>query len=203
MTSDQVISGVAVTVAAYAFGCVTAGWYLVRWRTGADLRRLGSGRVGGRNTARVVGLRWAAVAAGVDVFKGALAVVLALTLAPGWAGAAMVAVVAGHVWPIQLGGRGGRGLAPALGAAIVAAPAVALAAALTLGALALIGRSTLVPAIVATVVAPAWAVWLGLPTGVVAGTAGSAVVVLLGHAAPLRVMVARRRRPTDDREAAR
>lgn len=203
MTTDQVIAGVAVTVAAYTFGCITAGWYLVRWRTGADLRTLGSGSVGGRNTSRVVGLRWAAVATAVDVTKGALAIALALALAPEWVGAAMVAVVAGHVWPIQLGRRGGRGLAPALGAVVVAAPTVALAIAATFAVLALLGRSTLVPAIVATVVAPAWAVGLGVPVGVVAGTAGVAVVVVLGHAEPLRSLAARRRHPTDDPEAAR
>lgn len=203
MTADQLISGAAVTVAAYGFGCVTAGWYLVRWRTGADLRQLGSGSVGGRNTSRVVGLRWAAVAAAVDVFKGALAVAVALAVAPGWVGAAMVAVVAGHVWPIQLGGRGGRGLAPAFGAVTVAAPTVALAAAATFAVLTLVRRSTLVPVIVATMVAPAWAIWLGAPREVVAGTAGIAVIIVLGHVAPLRASATRRRHPTDDPEAVR
>ena len=200
---DQIVSGVATTVAAYGFGCVVAGWYLVRWRTGADLRQLGSGSVGGRNTSRVVGLRWAAVGVAVDVVKGAVAVALALATAPGWVGVAMVAVVAGHVWPIQLGGRGGRGLAPALGAVAVAAPTVALATAATFAVLASLSRSTLVPVIVATVVAPAWAVALGALPEVVAGTAGIAVIVALGHAAPLRALATRRRRSSDDPEAVR
>lgn len=198
MTTEGVLAGLAVTVAAYLLGCLTAGWYIVRWRTGGDLRQMGSGSLGGRNTARVVGLRWAAAASAFDLAKGALAVTLALAVTPGWIGAAMVAVVLGHVRPIQLGGQGGRGLAPGFGALAVAAPPVALGGAATFAVLALLFRSTLVPVLVASVVAPVGAAWLGLPSGVVAGTAGMALVVLLAHAAPLRALVARRRQPAGD-----
>lgn len=198
MTTEEVLAGLAVTIAAYLLGCLTAGWYVVRWRTGGDLRRMGSGSLGGRNTARAVGVRWAAVASTADLAKGALAVALALAVAPGWAGAAMVAVVLGHVRPIQLGGQGGRGLAPGFGALAVAAPWVALGAAATFAVLAGLTRSTLVPVLVAAVLAPAGAAWLGLPAGLVAGTAGAAIVVVLAHAAPLRALVARRRQPAGD-----
>ena len=203
MNTEGVVAGLAVTAAAYLLGCLTAGWYIVRWRTGGDLRTMGSGSLGGRNTARAVGLRWAAVASGVDLAKGALAVALGLAVAPGWVGAAMVAVVLGHVRPIQLGGRGGRGLAPGFGALAVAAPPVAIATAALFAVLAVLFRSTLVPVLVAAVVAPVGAAWLGLPAGVVAGTAGAAAVVLLAHAAPLRALLARRRAPAGDPEAAR
>jgi glycerol-3-phosphate acyltransferase PlsY len=189
MTAD-VVAGVAVVVAAYLLGCITAGWYLVRWRTGRDLRQLGSGSLGGRNVSRVLGLRWAAVVVALDLVKGGLAVLLAFALAPGWAGPAIVAVVLGHVRPIQLGGHGGRGLAPAFGALVVAAPIAALAAAATFAALAFLSRSTLAPVLLATIAAPAWAAWLELPAAVVGGIAGAAAVVVIGHAARLRTLVA-------------
>lgn len=198
MNTEGLLAGLAATVVAYLLGCVTAGWYIVRWRTGGDLRQMGSGSLGGRNTARVVGLRWATAASAFDLAKGALAVALALAVAPGWVGAAMVAVVVGHVRPIQLGGHGGRGLAPGFGALAVAAPPVALGAAATFGVLALLFRSTLVPVLLAAMVAPAGAAWLGLPASVVAGAAGMAVIVLLAHGAPLRALVARRRQPAGD-----
>jgi glycerol-3-phosphate acyltransferase PlsY len=190
VNTEGVLAGLAVTAAAYLLGCLTAGWYVVRWRTGRDLRELGSGSLGGRNVSRVLGLRWAAVASAVDLAKGALAVWLSLAVAPAWAGPAMVAVVLGHVRPIQLGGQGGRGLAPAFGALLVVSPVAALAAAATFAALALLSRSMLVPVLVASVAAPAWAAWLGLPTTVVGGIAGAAAVVVLGHAAPLRARFA-------------
>ena len=188
--SGDVAAGVAVLAAAYLLGCLTAGWYIVRWRTGRDLRVLGSGSLGGRNVSRVLGMRWAAVAGALDLAKGALAAGLALAVAPGWVGPAMVAVVLGHVRPIQLGGRGGRGLAPAFGALVVVAPVAALASSATFAVLALLSRSTLVPVLVATVAAPAWAAWLGLPGIVVGGIAGAAAVVVLGHAPPLRARFA-------------
>jgi acyl phosphate:glycerol-3-phosphate acyltransferase len=202
VSGEAILLGLAVVVTAYVLGCFTAGWYLVRWRTGNDLRRLGTGSLGGRNTARVVGLRWAALSSAIDLLKGALAVVLTLAMAPGWIGLAMVAVVVGHVRPIQLGGRGGRGLAPAFGALAVAAPMVALAAAATFVALALLARTTLVAVLVAVILAPVLAAWMGLPVGLVAGIAGMAVVVTLGHADPVRALLARRRQPAGDPEAA-
>jgi acyl phosphate:glycerol-3-phosphate acyltransferase len=132
-----------------------------------------------------------------------LAVVLTQAIAPAWIGLAMVAVVLGHVRPIQLGGRGGRGLAPGLGALAVAAPTVALAATATFAVLAMLSRGTLVPVLLATILAPVLAVWMGLPPEVVGGIAGIAVVVMLGHAAPVRALLARRREPAGDTEAAR
>jgi acyl phosphate:glycerol-3-phosphate acyltransferase len=198
MTSNELIAGVGVTVAAYLLGCITAGWYLVRWRTGGDLRQLGSGSVGGRNTARVVGVRWAAIAVAVDVLKGALAAWLALVLAPAWVGLALVAVVAGHVWPVQLGGHGGRGLAPSVGSVAVAAPFVVLVVAGTFVVLALVARSTLIPSIAAAIAAPAWAVGLSVPVTVTLGIAGVATVIVLGHLAPLRLLAARLRQPVND-----
>lgn len=190
MSPDLVLVGLASVVAAYLIGCITAGWYIVRWRTGRDLRELGSGSLGGRNVSRVLGLRWAAVAAVLDLAKGALAAGLALAVAPGWVGPAMVAVVLGHVRPIQLGGHGGRGLAPGFGALVVVSPIVAVAAAGAFAVLTLLSRSTLVPVLVATVAAPLLAASLGLPATVVAGIAGAAAVVVLAHAGHVRGLVA-------------
>jgi len=44
-----------IGVSAYLLGCCTTGYYLVRWRTGQDIRQLGSGSVGARNVSRVLG----------------------------------------------------------------------------------------------------------------------------------------------------
>jgi glycerol-3-phosphate acyltransferase PlsY len=188
MSAGLVVAGLAVVVAAYLLGCITAGWYIVRWRTGRDLRELGSGSLGGRNVSRVLGVWWAAAASAVDLAKGALAVGLALAVAADWVGPAMVAAVLGHVRPVQLGGHGGRGLAPAFGALAVVSPMAALASAVTFAVLALLSRSTLVPVLIAAVAAPAWAAWLGLPATVVGGIAGAAAIVVFGHAAPLRAL---------------
>jgi len=109
---------------AYAMGCFCSGYYLVRLKTGEDLRLLGSGGLGGTNAARRLG-RWALpLVAAVDLGKGSFALLVAERLGATETAmaAASGAVVLGHVLPIQLGFRGGKGVATSLGAWAVLAP---------------------------------------------------------------------------------
>lgn len=110
--------------AAYAVGGISAGYWLVRMRTGTDVREQGSGATGATNAARMLGRGGFALVLFLDAIKGALAALgaRAVGLDGGWEFAPAVAVVAGHVWPVQLGFRGGRGLGPLLGAWLVLAP---------------------------------------------------------------------------------
>jgi acyl phosphate:glycerol-3-phosphate acyltransferase len=131
---------------AYAIGGFSAGYWLVRFRTGTDVRTLGSGATGATNAARVLGRGGFVAVMLLDAAKGALAAVLARAagLDGGWEFAAAAAVVAGHVWPLQLGFRGGRGLAPLLGAWLVLAPlAIALSLLVAAAAWALSKRRVL------------------------------------------------------------
>ena len=66
--------------ACYCLGCFTSGYYWVRWRTGEDVRQLGSGSVGARNVGRVLGGSGFIVVLLLDFTKGALAVWLATKL---------------------------------------------------------------------------------------------------------------------------
>jgi glycerol-3-phosphate acyltransferase PlsY len=112
---------VLLVLASYALGCFTAAYYLVRLRTGQDIRTMGSGTVGARNAGRTLGRAGFAVTFAIDVAKGALAVGVAQALGvlPWAVMLAAIAVVAGHIWPAQLGFHGGKGLATALGAMLV------------------------------------------------------------------------------------
>src|SRR5262245_14621671 len=109
---------------AYLLGGVSAGYWLVRLQTGVDVRAQGTGVTGATNAARILGRRGFALVLLLDALKGALAALVsrAVGFEAGWEFAAAAAVVAGHVWPIQLGFRGGRGLGPLLGAWLVLAP---------------------------------------------------------------------------------
>ena len=113
-----------VVPAAYLLGGVSPGYLLVRLRTGEDVRRQGSGATGATNSARLLGRRGFILVLFLDAVKGALAAFggRLVGLENGWEFAAATAVVAGHVWPVQLGFRGGRGLGPLLGAWLVLAP---------------------------------------------------------------------------------
>lgn len=116
-------------LAAYGLGSVPAGWLVVKWLRGVDLRQQGSGSTGATNVLRVVG-RWPALAVLlVDVGKGTVAILLAKDwgATPWQQLAAGLCALAGHSWPLWLGFRGGKAVATGLGVVLGLAPAVALA----------------------------------------------------------------------------
>ena len=107
---------------AYLLGCFAIGYYLVRARTGKDIREIGSGSVGARNVSRVLGKSGFTLAALGDLSKGALAVWFATEFTSHnrtVMALAMVAVVVGHIWPAQLHFRGGKGVATSFGALLM------------------------------------------------------------------------------------
>lgn len=116
------------TALAYLLGSLSGSLLLGR-RLGIDIRQHGSGNAGGTNALRTRGWRFALAVAAIDVGKGALAVGLAAALIdpdrasrPYWLVAAALAAVAGHVWPIYYGFRGGKGAATLIGASAVLWP---------------------------------------------------------------------------------
>jgi acyl phosphate:glycerol-3-phosphate acyltransferase len=112
----------AVTFA-YLVGSIPFAYLLSR-QQGIDLRRTGSGNVGASNVLRTTGLRAAVLAMVLDGIKGTIAVVLAQLLSAGvvTSVAAAFASIVGHVYPIWLRFRGGKGVATAAGAFVVLAP---------------------------------------------------------------------------------
>jgi len=119
-------------IAAYLIGGIPFALLLGWWIGGVDVRRTGSGNVGAANVARSGGVRLALAVTILDAGKGSAAVWLAGWLAPGPVAPAVAAVaaVAGHVWPVWLRFRGGKGVATTGGAFAVLAPLPAAAATL-------------------------------------------------------------------------
>ena len=107
----------------YLLGSVPFAFLLSR-RRGIDLRRVGSGNVGANNVLRTSGVPMAVLAMFLDGVKGALAVLVAQRLAPGPMPpvAAGVAAIVGHIYPVWLGGHGGKGVATSAGTFAVLAP---------------------------------------------------------------------------------
>jgi len=112
-------------LAAYLLGSVPFAYLAVRLAGRGDVRTIGSGNVGATNTLRAAGWKVALLVAVLDVGKGVAAVLLMgqVTGSPGWAAAAGVAAVVGHCFPVWLGFVGGKGVATAVGAFVVLAPA--------------------------------------------------------------------------------
>jgi len=187
-----VLVALAVALFAYLLGCFSTGYYLVRLRTGQDLRTVGSGATGGRNVARVLGPIGFLLTGAGDLAKSvvAVAVPIWLGLGPAEVGAAMVGVTAGHVWPFQLGFKGGKGVAPFVGATAVIAP-LALGAGAVLGAvLVVMTRRPNVGGMAGLALTPVIAAAIGIPTPLVLGILGGVAIALVAHRANIRAELA-------------
>ena len=105
----------------YLLGSLPSGFLAGKWCKGIDLRTIGSGSTGATNVLRNVGKKPALVVFLVDVAKGAAAVLLAAALTQNnplndWVQVlAGLAALAGHIWPIWLGFKGGKAVATGLG----------------------------------------------------------------------------------------
>ena len=179
----SIIDILITALLSYGLGCISVAYYLVRILVGKDIRELESGTAGARNVARVLG-RPAGFAVMVgDIAKGALAVWFAKAIASDVHGEllAMTLVVVGHVWPLQLGFRGGKGLATGFGALLVVMPLVALAATALNGILSLILRSPTAGTLLATAIAPILAISLGQGTEAATLLGLPIGIILLSH----------------------
>jgi glycerol-3-phosphate acyltransferase PlsY len=117
-------------VAAYLIGAIPFGFLLVKWKTGADIRASGSGNIGATNVLRTTGWKTGAATLLLDIAKGYFAVWLAGRLTEGsetWMAAAALAVMAGHAFPVFLGGKGGKAVASFVGAYLCLTPVPLLA----------------------------------------------------------------------------
>jgi glycerol-3-phosphate acyltransferase PlsY len=121
----------ALVAGAYLLGSISWSYLLVRILKGSDIRTVGSGNAGATNVLRAAGKGAGVAVLLLDVAKGvaAIAVARAFGAPPPIVGAAAVAVVLGHVYPVFFGFRGGKGVATSAGAMGALAP---LALALTL-----------------------------------------------------------------------
>jgi glycerol-3-phosphate acyltransferase PlsY len=113
---------------AYLVGSIPWGLLIVRLARGVDVRRYGSGSTGTTNVLRTAGKGLAILVLAADTGKGVLIVSLSRLLSddPIIHAAVGVLVIAGHVWPIFAGFRGGRGVATGVGAAAGLDPLAAL-----------------------------------------------------------------------------
>lgn len=129
------VPAAAALLLSYLLGAVPFGFLLVRVFKGIDLRAVGSGNIGATNTMRVLGRPLGVIAFLMDLGKGFVPVALIApwlageTVDPGWLGVSCgAAAVCGHVWPVYLRFRGGKGVATGFGALLAIDPWIILLA---------------------------------------------------------------------------
>jgi acyl phosphate:glycerol-3-phosphate acyltransferase len=181
---------VAILVASYVLGSVPSGLLLARLRN-VDVRRTGSGNIGATNVARSAGKGLGLLTLVLDVAKGAVPVLVAgaLHLFPdanpvfdrNAAIAAALGAVLGHVFPVTLGFRGGKGVATALGAIAALAPASLPLPLLTFAVGFGLTKRVSVGSICAAMAAPFGSVAAGYPPQVSAAITVLSCVMLYRH----------------------
>lgn len=169
--------------AAYLLGCLTAGYYLVWFLAKKDIHEIGSGNVGARNVSRVLGKAGFIATLAIDLLKGMAAVWIALSLevGPYWLVAVYLAVVAGHIWPVQFRFRGGKGIATAVGVMLMMGPLVMGLVIIQFLCIFVINRSFTISGLAGIAVTPFTLLILGQPAARIIGIAALAVLVLFSH----------------------
>jgi glycerol-3-phosphate acyltransferase PlsY len=166
--------------------------FLLAHRHGIDLRTTGSGNVGAANVLRTSGVPLAVTAMVLDVMKGFVAVMLAqrLTEGPATPVAAGLAAILGHVYPIWLRFRGGKGVATAAGVFGVLTPTALAVAAGVFVVSVVVTRYISVGSVSAALALSVAAAFDDVPPAVVAGAVVAALVIVQRHRSNLARLIA-------------
>lgn len=160
MTNTSTIFGVLVL--AYLLGSIPFGLLFSRMGGLGDIRETGSGNIGATNVLRSGNKLLAALTLLTDAAKGSVAIFIALDLvgfpAAYWAG---LAALLGHIFPVWLGFKGGKGVAVFIGTGIVLSPLPGLSMLSVWLLVALIFRRSSLAALVATLSVPLYMAVLG------------------------------------------
>ena len=147
-------------LAGYGLGSIPFGLILTRIAGEGDLRTVGSGNIGATNVLRTGSRALAALTLALDAGKGAAAVAAASVYGPAIAVVAAAGAVVGHVFPVWLRFRGGKGVAVALGIFLVLAPWAGVLCCATWLAAGAVFRYASVASLAAMAGAPVWMWWL-------------------------------------------
>ncbi len=183
---------IAAVVAAYLIGCIPFAVVVSKAFGLADPRSFGSGNPGATNVLRTGNKLAAALTLLGDAAKGAIAIGVAILLGIpadllGWIG--FIAFL-GHVFPVTLGFKGGKGVSTSAGVLLALYWPLGLATLGTWIFMAFTLRYSSLSAITAALLAPAYAVTMGLPTPVIVPMTLMVAILLIKHAGNLRRLLA-------------
>jgi len=155
------MQALSIVIIAYLLGSIPFGYLIVRGKEGADVRTTGSGGTGATNVSRRAGKGAGVLTLVLDALKGAAAVLIAQTFSGnGWVvTAAAIAVIVGHIFPVWLGFRGGKGVATGAGTFLMLMPVALLCAGVIFVAIVLFTRYVSLGSMIAAATIPLF-VWL-------------------------------------------
>jgi len=181
---------IPLIVIGYLLGSVPVG-FILGLRSGIDVRETGSGNVGATNVARVVGKRQGILTLIADTAKGFVPVILAMQFGASLATIILVGTAAfvGHLYPIFLKFKGGKGVATALGVFLAVAPVATLVLIALFAVTVLTSRIVSLSSILAALAAPIIFWLFHYPPLVVGMAAFIAVAITLRHRSNIQRMM--------------
>jgi glycerol-3-phosphate acyltransferase PlsY len=212
------VRSILVIVIAYLLGSIPFGYLIVKATRGGDIRETGSGGTGATNVSRRSGKAAGVLTLALDASKGAAAVLLAGWIvgfpilgehidpalqfsavsaeAYWWVAASAVAAIVGHMFPVWLAFRGGKGVATGVGAFLVLAPVAIALCAVIFVALVVLTRYVSLGSMVAAATMPVFVwvqYWFFRPVGpltpTVSAASAAAILIIFAHRANMRRLV--------------
>lgn len=193
MTTLHIITIVGLFIMAYLLGSIPWGILWTRLFTSIDIMREGSGNIGATNVRRLAGTPLGILTLAGDVLKGTVPVFLAVWIiglehpADQWSvGFVALCAFMGHLFPIYLKGRGGKGVATAAGCFLALSPAAVLVSLLVFILFACLTSRVSAASLAASASLPL-TVWKALDSGPLTVCAGvAAVLIMIRHQANIK-----------------
>ena len=154
----MIFQGIALLLFAYLFGSIPTGVILSKSWGKIDIRKQGSGNIGATNVYRTLGKKLGVLTLLGDVLKGMIPVAAALWLlrSEGWISLTILSAFTGHIYPVFLKFRGGKGVATALGTFVLISPWAILLSFLVFAVVIYKWRYVSLASITASITLPIW-----------------------------------------------
>lgn len=171
----------------YLLGSIPVGYLIVSATTGGDIRKTGSGGTGATNVSRRAGKGAGILTLVLDALKGSAAVIIAKILvtdiqyAMWWIGIAGIVAMLGHIFPVWLGFRGGKGVATGVGVFLVLAPVAVLFSGILFVIIVWITRYVSLGSMIAALSIPLFGWFSNVATPIIVSTFIGAMLIVYAH----------------------
>ncbi len=185
----QFLLDILLIAVAYLMGSIPCGLLIAKYKGIGDIRQQGSGNIGATNVLRIAGKKLGAITLALDVLKGFIPVLIAKQYGSDWAASfAALAAVLGHVFPVWLGFKGGKGVATTLAVFAALSPGLFIFAGITWLSVFYISRISSLSSIVMMICTPIVAIFFSKTSIVLVSILLSALVIYKHKANIIRLM---------------
>jgi glycerol-3-phosphate acyltransferase PlsY len=202
-----VFQTILFAIAAYVAGSIPFGKIIARYVARIDITKCGSGNIGATNVARELGMKWGIITLILDLLKGFVPVVLfshSFSQAGPFYEAALAGIgicaLLGHMFPVFLGFRGGKGVATALGVYLAISPLSCLCSLVVFIIIVMIWNYISLGSMLSAAVIPLFLILFGKPQPLIIGSLIMALLICYKHKVNIQALIRGEERRWKDRK---